>query len=115
MQEAAGSSNLKDFFDCWLDSNQPLPTLELSKVTSRKTDSSDDDHVKYVVSGHITSRGGCAPASVDVTVETAGDDDNDDDAETTKTFSFDAGSLTFSIETDGKPIRIVVNKYGFTP
>ncbi|HEX4792348.1 MAG TPA: C45 family autoproteolytic acyltransferase/hydrolase [Humisphaera sp.] len=92
----------KDFFARWLDSTDALPTLQLRDVKSAHKGSD------YTVSGQIMSRAGCAPGSVDVTLETA-------DGETTSTFAFDSGTAKFQMTSAKQPTRIIVNKYGQTP
>jgi Phospholipase B len=99
---AAGGPGLKPFFSRWLDQSDVLPRLELSSVSSQKKDSG------YVVSGRVLSHGGCAPASIDVTIETKDD-------ETTSTVPFVSDAADFHIPCDKTPTRLVVNKYGKTP
>ena len=97
-----GGPGLNDFFSRWLDGGDALPTLELAAVTSEQKDS------KFIVSGKILSHGGCAPANIDVTVET-------DDDETTTTIPFISVAAEFHVTCDDKPARVVVNKYGKSP
>jgi hypothetical protein len=99
---AASGTNLNDFFSRWLDSTNALPSLELSPVTTEQKDT------KFTVSGRVLSHGGCTPASIDVTIETADD-------ETTTTVPFVSDTADFHITSDKKPTRIVVDKYGTTP
>ena len=62
----------------------------------------------YTVTAQVRSQGGCAPANVEVTVET-------EDGETSNTFAFEGGTAKVQIKCDKKPTRIIVNKYGQTP
>ena len=94
--------NVKEFFARWLDSSDPLPMLKLDSVSSEQKDGS------YIVTGEITSHGGCTPANVDVTLES-------EDGETTTTVAFESANAKFRLTNDKKPTRIVVNKYGQTP
>jgi hypothetical protein len=95
-------SNLKEFFTRWLESTDALPTLTLSSASSDPKDGS------FVVTGEITSHGGCPPANVDVTLET-------DDGETTTAIPFETSAAKFRLTSDHKPTRVVVDKYGQTP
>ena len=97
-----GGPSLNNFFDRWLNGTDALPTLELAGVSCTKKDSG------YLVSGRVVSHGGCTPANIDVTIETGGD-------ETTHTIPFLSDAAEFNIDSDDKPTRVVINKYGQTP
>ncbi|HSZ54398.1 MAG TPA: C45 family autoproteolytic acyltransferase/hydrolase [Tepidisphaeraceae bacterium] len=99
---AIGGSDLREFFAHWIDSADALPTLELAGVKSEHKDGG------YRVSGQVVAHGPCPPASIDVTLETADD-------EVTNTFPFASATAQFKINSEKKPLRVVVNKYGPTP
>jgi hypothetical protein len=99
---SADRADLKNLFSTWLDSTDALPTLQLSAVSSSKHDA------EYLVTGEVRSTGGCAPGSIDITLET-------DDDETTTTFPVDSGAAHFEFKSSNKPTRLIVNKYAQTP
>lgn len=93
---------LAEFFGAWLDSGDYLPALKMSSVQT-------DHRNGFTVSGSVTSKGGCTPSDVDVTLET-------ESSEITKSFPFDsAGVAHFKFDSESKPARITVNKYFQTP
>ncbi|MGH7178141.1 MAG: hypothetical protein ACREJC_12235, partial [Tepidisphaeraceae bacterium] len=105
--EMSAGTSLSDFFSPWIDGTA-LPTLKMVSVDSKKRDGSSSDKESWVVTGEVAFEGSPAPASVDVTLE------NEDD-ETTQTIAFEGGKASFKFDTEKKPMRVVANKYGFTP
>jgi hypothetical protein len=104
-EKTAGKS-LQSFFDGWL--KQPgLPMFHLANVRCDPPAGAESQSKTYKVEGEISRNGLTAPASVEVTVETA-------KGEVTKRVSLDSERASFSITTKEAPVRVVVDKYGLT-
>ncbi len=98
--EKAAGKDLSDFFRYW--TGQPgLPMLHLDKVTVLP------EHAQYRVEGDIHRPLPAPPMAVAVTVETA-------DGEVTKTIRLKGAATPFTINTEQKPKRVVVDKYGLS-
>src|SRR5262249_53227991 len=98
----------RGFFDAWLKQSG-LPTLRLEnvRVVPHGVLAVEDDHRGFQVTGSIGRQGPAAPTVVDVTVETA-------DGEVTQAVELANEHAAFSIKTDARPRRVVVDKYGQT-
>ncbi len=102
VQEAAGEK-LDAFFDYWV--NKPgLPKLALGRAELQPREGPADDHQPYRIEAVLTAEGGPLPVRIEVTVE-AGKD------ETTKSASVDPATGSFSVESDDRPKRLIVDKY----
>src|SRR5262249_41162926 len=93
-----------DFFDFWL--NQPgLPRYRLAGATVETPASPGG---KHVVCGEITREGSGPQTAVEVTVECEGGKE----VTCTCTLSPSSPRTTFAQETEQRPRRVVVDKYG---
>jgi hypothetical protein len=111
--EKATGKKLDGFLDAWLHQTG-LPTLTLSKVTSRADETADARNIGSLIRGHTVSgevvQEGAAPrlTHVEVTVET-------DQGEFTRTVPLNGPRTPFRLETPGAtwwPRRVVLDKYG---
>jgi hypothetical protein len=98
--ERANGKTLKSFFHYWLE-QAGLPTLRLGQVTAAPNGKG------FRVEGELFREGPDVRTTVPVTVETA-------KGEETETVTLDSARASFSIETERRPERIVVDKYGAT-
>lgn len=97
-EKAAGRS-LARFFDYWLRQTG-LPTLSLGSATIRKPSEADAS-----IRGILVARGGPLPARIQATLESEFD-------ERTQTVEVDPQTGEFTMDSIGRPVRLVVDKYG---
>lgn len=101
--QVATGEKLDGFFDYW--AKKPgLPKLTLGKVELRSPDDSNVKADSYRIDAVLTAEGGPLPERLEVTVE-AGKD------EVTKIVSVDPATGAFSVVSDDRPKRLVVDKY----
>jgi hypothetical protein len=107
LEKSTGRS-WRPFFDAWLHQTG-LPTLRLVDVhvAPHGVLAVEADHRGYQVTGSVSRQGPAAPTVVDVTVETA-------DGEVTQTVPLAGEHAEFSVKTEARPRRVVVDKYGLT-
>ncbi len=102
VQENA-SEKLDGFFEYWVK-NSGLPRLTLGKVELRTPKGSNDEDGPFGIDAVLTAEAGPLPGRLEVTVE-AGED------EITKVVSVDSATGAFSVESDDRPRRLIVDKY----
>ncbi len=95
--------DLKGFFDYWV--NQPgLPTLKLGRVEKRPKSGSGESP-GYILEGTLVTENGPMPTNIEVTVETA-------ENENTSIVAVEASTGSFVVESNDPPKRLIVDKYG---
>jgi hypothetical protein len=96
------------FFDVWLHQTG-LPRLRLADVRAvpHGVLAVEEDHRGFQVTGSVFREGPAAPTVVDVTVETG-------DGEVTQSVELTGEHASFSVTTEARPRRVIVDKYGQT-
>jgi hypothetical protein len=94
------SNRRGDFFEPWLN-RTGLPRFQLGKVEASQAARG------FEVAVEVRQEAGSPPAVIDVTVETA-------KGEVTRPVRLEGASARLVIETTERPLRVVVDKYGFT-
>jgi hypothetical protein len=104
--EKASGDRLKGFFDYWINQGG-LPALRLgnAKLIEPTTGTGTAKAAPFRVEGEILRKEGLPRSSVSVTVETAS-------GETSKQVSLEGAVTSFTVESDKRPLRVVVDKYG---